>query len=264
MSAYRIGVIGDVHANFRALESALHVIADRGVDETVFLGDILGYGVNINSVIDRIAEICSRGKVTLLKGNHDSLYLTAERSVSFEYESKLPIWLRESIAHTRENISLNIFDGLPFLDAYIYKKILFSHANPFGNNDWRYLNNEVEHEAACDAIKDQGFVVGVFGHTHRPKVFDGSQKRFLDINKGPLNLNIGGGPFVLNAGSIGQPRDINSGAVYVLYIALDSNDLTVDYWEIKYDLASHIEELQSSPMSPNTIEKLTSFFLSSN
>lgn len=261
MSTHRIAVIGDIHANLPALEAALHEVSVCGADEVVFLGDLLSYGVDVAAVTERIAEICRNGRATLLRGNHDAMYLSADRERTVDYESRLPEWLRETITFTRERLPVAEFNALPFIDAYRCGSIFFSHANPFGRDDWRYLNSEEDHAAACIALRENEFDCGVFGHTHRAKVFAGGPAAFLDVSASPLLLPPEDGPFVLNAGSIGQPRSSYSNIIYVLFISVAKNEITVDFRPINYEAHAHVFALKQSGMSAQTVHKLSSFFL---
>lgn len=260
MTAHRIAVIGDLHANLRALEAALAVVDEQGADEIVFLGDVLSYGVDVEAVTVRIAEVCARGTATLLRGNHDAMYLSAERVHTQAYEERLPAWLRETIAFTRERLPMTVFDALPFTDSRHVAGMLFAHANPFGRDDWRYLNSDSEHAEACAVLRQQELVAGVFGHTHRAKIYAGALSAFLDIEM-PLVLRQTDGPFVLNAGSIGQPRSCVSHTVHVLFLERGAAGISTHFQPFAYDVSAHVAAVQASDMSSATVEKLVSFFV---
>lgn len=255
----RIAVIGDLHANIRALEAALAVVDRDGADEVVLLGDVLSYGVDVEAVTVCVADLCSRGKTTLLRGNHDAMYLSAERLDTLAYEDRLPEWLRETIAFTRSRLPVDAFDRLPFADSYCSAGVLFAHANPFGRGDWRYLNSAADHLAACAILKDQGLLAGVFGHTHRAKVFSAAHSVFLDIDRS-LVLTAADGPFVLNAGSVGQPRSSVSSAVHVLFLEVREGVVSARFQPFEYDMSGHIASIKACGMSDATVEKLVSFF----
>ncbi len=261
MSSYRVAVIGDIHANGRALEAALSVATKTGYDELVFLGDVLTYGIDVVAVTDKVALECQKDNVVLLRGNHDVLYQSQEPNDSSTYIDKLPSWIQESIAFTKKQLNPNTFESLPFIDSYVKNDIFFAHANPFGHGDWRYLNSEHDHQAACQALQEMGLRCGVFGHTHRTKIF--SQVLGFDLQVGvtaKVMADENHMPYVINAGSVGQPRN-ESRRVDILVMDVKKGCFTADYLKVDYDVAAHVSALRQSSLSHETIEKLVSFFI---
>lgn len=261
MIGYRFAVIGDIHANGRALEAALDIAKDAGYDELIFLGDILTYGVNVEAVIDRVAAECAKN-AQLLRGNHDALYLSSNSNYVDAYLEKLPPWIRESVAFNKKSLPSGGVLSLPFVDSYVKDSIIFSHANPFGRDDWRYINSELDHNEVCDVLQKRGLRCGVFGHTHRARVFSCKPDNdyFVNASVDQIFLEDGCSPYVINAGSVGQPRN-KSKQVFVLFIDIHKERISVCFRELYYDVRSHVEELRSAGFQPETLDKLVSFFV---
>lgn len=262
MSYYRIAVIGDIHANANALYAALNVVKKINYDELVFLGDLLTYGVDVEKVVEVVAGECENINVTLLRGNHDDLYLDYSSQSVDEYILNLPRWIKESISYTRDKLKDGVFDLLPFCNSYVFERIMFAHANPFGNDNWSYLNSSDEHLNACKILQKKRLLCGVFGHTHRRKIFSmqPSPGNFIELQNDVVFLNEGCGPYVLNAGSIGQPRG-ESQIVYVLTLDIEPSLVSARFHPVSYDLNAHVNTLRHSGLSHETIEKLISFFM---
>lgn len=254
-------MIGDIHANIRALEAALRVATRAGYDDLVFLGDILTYGIDVAAVTARVAAECDKGRAVLLRGNHDTLYLRPDDSSVVSYVGKLPPWIRECIDFTARTLPSAIFESLPFTDSCEKDHVFFAHANPFNEQDWRYLNTKNDHLEACIALELRNLRCGVFGHTHRVKAFAPKPDTgtFLDTCAGRLLMEQHCGPHIINAGSIGQPRS-RSRQAYILVIDIEQKYLAADFKPVDYEISAHLDGLARSGLRHETIEKLTSFF----
>lgn len=259
MSTRRIAVIGDVHGNARALAAALAKAHESGCTEFVLLGDLLTYGLDTAPVVETVERLCAQSRVTLIRGNHDALYL-GNGGETNAYESKLPAWLRESIAHTRAALPRERFARLPFVDEYETAGLYFAHANPFGLSDWRYLNTDDDHREAIGVLQRRGALAGFFGHTHRPRVvrLDGQQVVAMPLPATPFTLNVQQAPYCINAGSIGQPRDAQR-RVYIVVLDI-AEKVGVSFAEIGYDVAAFVRELSSSSLTDATRRELLKYF----
>lgn len=260
MKKYRIGVIGDIHANLTALDAAIEVLDKSECNEFIFLGDLLTYGIDILDVIERITNICQRKKTILLCGNHDKIYLSASKAEFISYVENLPSWIRDSISYTKNILSPKIFDALPFVDSYKFRGIYFAHANPYGKGDWRYINTDADHANASKILQKLEMSCGVFGHTHRPKYYlDGKVTEVVSSDVFRFNILHQKYPCVVNAGSIGQPRG-KTGS-YVLLMDVQDDWITINFKKINFEISSQIIKLKQCSLSNETIGKLTSFFI---
>lgn len=257
----RVAVLGDIHANIKALRAALKIVDSGGYDHLVMLGDLLTYGVDLAETLELVGERLVRGHTTLLRGNHDALYrdlLLGKRA----YYSQLPAWIKESVDWTLERLPLGAWNQLFFEDNLIIRRSLFSHANPFGPEKWQYLNTVPEHASAAEALLAKGMHVGVFGHTHRAKWY-----RHIDNHGGFEPSRFGefdySAAHILNAGSIGQPRDNANQVAAVLWMMIPDDRFIVPSFKLEafsWDVVGHINGLASSEFSPATFTRLAAFF----
>jgi predicted phosphodiesterase len=258
----RIAVLGDIHANVRALKAAFERADRKGFDKLILLGDLLTYGADIVEVIDLVGDRFAAGNLLLLKGNHDAMYLDLLSNQN-AYFTPMPAWIRESVEWTMRHLPHGAWKDLAFDDEFALGSFLFSHANPYGANRWDYLNTIDQNYAAAEKLLIRKFNVGVFGHTHRPKWYRNQNSRgeFLSVDSGILDLS---SVHILNAGSIGQPRDKNKTLSTVLWIQV--NDIqTLDshffFQPFSWDVAGHLQALSRTGMSESTLKKLAEFYI---
>ncbi len=204
----RTAVIGDIHANAIALKATLAAVNERGFDHCVLLGDLLTYGVDVAETLDIVHEFCRDGRAILLRGNHDAMYDDVAAGRASAYAEKLPDWIRESVDWTVGRLDPQSWQSLPFQDEWMLGNWLFSHANPFGPANWRYLDRPEDCAEAIASLAARGFQLGVFGHTHRARVSSLSTPlRNWSELQAPSTLALDQAPWLVNAGSPGQPRE---------------------------------------------------------
>lgn len=256
----RIAVIGDIHANATALEAGLRIVDERGCDLVIFLGDLLTYGPDIVETIAIINRRIEKSNAILLRGNHDAMYSDLLKS-DCTYFNQLPPWIKESVSWTFEKLPVDIWAKLAFRDEYVMKNFLFSHANPFGIGVWKYLNCDLDHQNASLKLEEQGFNVGVFGHTHRTKWyrFTNGVGHFAEDITGVLSPT---SVHVLNAGSIGQPREVCTRDASILWVDIpDAQDIypAFEMQRFSWDLSSHLQRLNKMDISKEALIKIQSF-----
>jgi putative phosphoesterase len=172
----RIAIISDIHSNLEALKRAQVEIEREKVDEVVCLGDIVGYGANPNECVDIVKSLTAH----VLLGNHDNPFarIAAE-------------WTADTLTEDNKDY----LAALPF--TVERNGILFVHASPLKPEEWNYVLTPSDAAENFDAMPTD---VCFIGHSHVPEVF----------GEDPWTRNIvRGEKFIVNVGSIGQPRDGN-------------------------------------------------------
>lgn len=257
----RIAVIGDVHANSFALRAALTTADIGGYDKLVFLGDLLTYGVDVTETLELVSERLANGNTILLRGNHDSLYQNLLEGETAYYDN-LPIWIKESVMWSLDRLPLGIWSKISFEQKFQHLDFLFSHANPYGSGRWEYLNTLTEHASAAESLLELGLRVGIFGHTHRSKWYryTSGGGAFESSSWGDLDY---GAIHILNAGSIGQPRDSVNPVANLLWLNLKNNDRAPPSFKLQkfnWNVAGHLNRIARSGISDETITRISSFF----
>ena len=184
----RLAILSDIHSNLQALEEALRLIDQFRVDEIYCLGDIVGYGGNPNECVALVRERC----VKVVKGNHDLA------TVNLSYSDFHPEAGRIANAWTIKVLKpehRTYLAWLPF--RHVAFDCTFVHAGPESPIDW-------EHVSSAEAVSRQfphfSTPVCFVGHTHVPGIVSEDLMAFT------LKRGI---KFLINVGSVGQPRDGN-------------------------------------------------------
>lgn len=248
-----VAVIGDVHGNATALHAALEYARRFPYDQLVFMGDLLTYGHDVNEVIAMIEHAQTHEDAVLLIGNHDQMYFDLARGDS-SYLARLPGWIRDSVERTLESLDVDRFmAGLRWTPEHVIDGVLFAHANPFGGNDWAYVESAETLERARAVLHERAFRAGVFGHTHRPR-WNGAV-----VDEGSHDWRDRDEPLIANVGAIGQPRD-QFGLGWVARFTLEAQAITCAYGSITYDLAAHLKIVNSAGLQPETVAQIVAFF----
>jgi predicted phosphodiesterase len=256
----KIAVIGDIHSNIDALTKAINIINSEGCNSIVLIGDILTYGPAPNECIDLILETAKNNDLRICLGNHDQTYNELLEGYSPYYE-KLPDWIKESFEWTLQNINIDKWRSLDFQSFHSFDTVYFSHANPYEVNDWRYLNTEEDYSLALDEIKKKSHNLGVFGHTHRRRLFIEYSSGERDFNATcdvVLKLQSEKSYGVLNVGSVGQPRGDNSPSIS--WVEIQNSEIVVSTQFFTYEIERHLSRLDEVPVSEEAMLKIKSYF----
>lgn len=215
-----VAIISDIHGNLQALQAVIEDIEQQGIRERVCLGDIVGYGAQPAEWLELL-----RGKDfrVILQGNHDA-YVAADEDPQGTSEE-----VKQVIRWTRQVLSPEQRDWLGALplrwQAEDYEVV---HASLHHPADWGYV---LEPGAAAVHFSHQQKEACFIGHSHQPKMFVEGEDRALDITS--LESVRKGKKQVVNVGSVGQPRDKDERACYVVYRRAEP-----DVWwrRIPYDI----------------------------
>jgi predicted phosphodiesterase len=220
-------ILSDIHSNKEALSAILTFVRRKPWDKAVFLGDLVGYGANPNQVIDMLRRL---KPLAAVRGNHDKVCAGIEDGELFNRIAlEAAMWTRKKL--TRSN--LRWLKSLPEGPHVVDGRFAISHGTPIDED--AYIFGEIE---ALNVFRHTEFPICFFGHSHFPVVFALSPDAITTIlTVAPtfrLKLNEGV-RYLVNPGSVGQPRDGNPLASFALYDS-DSRMLTIH--RIAYRLAS--------------------------
>ena len=226
-------IISDIHSNLEALEAVLWDIETQGITEIYCLGDVVGYGPN---PIECIELVRKRVNVCLL-GNHDQASLFDPEGFNSSAERAI-FWTREQLENSRLSGSEDRWDFLNcLLRIHREDETLYVHGSPRNPlNEYVFqddIYNERRMERLFSAIPKYSFQ----GHTHVPGIFT-EDREFYAPDELNMRYTLGDKKAMINVGSVGQPRDRDPRACYVV---LDSN--TVLFRRVDYPMEQTIDKI---------------------
>ncbi|ACD82289.1 Metallophosphoesterase, PP2A family [Methylacidiphilum infernorum V4] len=241
----KIALLSDIHGNKEALESVLEDLEDKRIDKVLCLGDIVGYGADPSFCLRTIRERSD----TILLGNHD--YYCSVPQLPEEIASRLNPLALDAINMTRKMLSeeeKRFLISLPLI--WEQEELMATHASFRDPKSWRYLLSGEEAKENFDAYP---FRIGFLGHTHIVTLFvqntDCSVYQFR-FKRLFLKKNL---RFLLNVGSVGQPRDGDPRAAFVVY---DTESYEAIVYRIAYDIEKAALKIKNAGLPLQLAERL--------
>ena len=219
-------VLTDIHANLEALETCLDDAQRRGYDATLVLGDLIGYGADPNAVI---ASIQALAPVAIVRGNHDKIALGLDEAEGFNPVARdAARWTFEALTPEYRRWLADLPQGPTIVDDLIE----ICHGSPYDED--AYIFDELD---AIRGIKSSERPLCLFGHTHYPVTFEvaGAKLKGSGPASGAETL-LEMQPdtkYLLNPGSVGQPRDGDPRAAYAI---VDATARRVELMRLVYPI----------------------------
>lgn len=239
-SPKRVGIFSDIHGNLQALQAVLAELKNESVDLIICCGDVVGYGGNPNQCIDVLRE----NKIPTIAGNHDFAALSL---IDITYFNDIA---REAIMWTRNELTPENTEFLKVLPLSIeLEDMLFVHASPNTPENWNYVITMGQARTSFQYFTQK---VCFIGHSHTPFIVENNNGE-LACPESPhitcgKNLR-----YLVNVGSVGQPRDRNPDACYAIY------DREMDTLEIRrtvYDIPEAQSSIVERGLPPELAERL--------
>lgn len=236
----RTAVISDIHANLEALRAVLDHIDAQNVDRIICLGDILGYGPSPVECVDLVAERCEWS----LMGNHDFgvLYEPTNFNVAAEQAA---YWSREQFDLESDNgMSAKRWEFLSRLRVRVLEDdFLCVHGTPRRPiNEYLFpedaLNSPVKMQQIFELVDKYALV----GHTHVPGVFTDEPDFYPPDDLDGVYKLEGEDKAIINPGSVGQPRDLDPRASYIII-----EDDCVRFFRLEYDIDAVASKIRATP-----------------
>ncbi|HXB65315.1 MAG TPA: metallophosphoesterase family protein [Solirubrobacteraceae bacterium] len=238
----KVAIVSDIHGNRHAFEAVLQDVAASDAAELWCLGDLVGYGGDPDACV----TLARRHAAVCLAGNHD---LAAIGQVPLEVFSR---GASISLGWTREVIST---DSRAFLAELRPEgregAVGLYHASP-RDPVWEYVLSSLLAELCIDRQPQR---LGLIGHSHVALSFARLPGQLA--SGGPCRegaeLDLGDGEWLLNPGSVGQPRDGDPRAAWLL---LDLDELTASYRRARYDIAGAAAAIRAARLPDSLAERL--------
>jgi diadenosine tetraphosphatase ApaH/serine/threonine PP2A family protein phosphatase len=208
-------ILSDIHANIDALDAVLAAAPAATWDRVLVLGDLVGYGAEPNAVIARTLAL---NPLAVIRGNHDKAASGVDDGSSFNYVARLSAqWTFDALSPEHREYLRTLPQGPITIDATIE----ICHGSPFDED--HYIFDSEDAGRALDAARRP---LCLFGHTHLPVVFrrnPGLFDGFMPEGPDDSTLEIAAGMnYLVNVGSVGQPRDGDPRAAFGIYDSAES------------------------------------------
>lgn len=241
-------VLTDVHANLEALEACLAHAGARGYDATIVLGDLVGYGADPNGVVARVRALAP---AAIVRGNHDKVACGIDQADGFNAVAKRAArWTLDAL--TPEHRAW--LAALPRGPRTVGEAIEVCHGSPA--NEDAYIFDELD---ALRALRTSRRPLCLYGHTHAPASFEladgapgaleitpespgvapgfsqsGGRRESRSDGRTDIALREGS-KYLVNPGSVGQPRDGDPRAAYAI---VDERARRVELFRVRYAVTS--------------------------
>jgi diadenosine tetraphosphatase ApaH/serine/threonine PP2A family protein phosphatase len=237
-----LAVISDIHANLEALDAVLGRAHDLGVTSYACLGDVVGYGADPQACIARVRAL---PLLAAIRGNHDAMVATGAVDPYTNQRAAIAVnWTREVLPAA----DIAWLDSLP-LAQIINPRLGLVHDSPVAPGSWRYITDERDGAAE---LAGQTTRLCFYGHTHQPLALKRGVGQVPFSERSPLLLDPAG-TYLVNVGSVGQPRDGDPRASFGIY---DDDRGSVELHRIAYDIAGAQAKIRAAGLPEVLAERL--------
>jgi len=239
-------ILSDMHANWSAFEAVLRRARRKRFDAVLVLGDLVGYGAAPNQVVEAVRKLGPR--LFTVRGNHDKVVSGIDTGANFN-QTALTAAQWTSTRLTPAN--LRYVRDLPQGPMQIEPGVAICHGSPLDEDT--YVFSDVD---AWEIFSNFPMPVTFFGHTHIPSLFSLEGRvlgvRALRGRTGTVYLQPGG-RYLVNPGSIGQPRDRDPRASYMTY---DSERRIVRWHRVEYPIEEAQRRIRKAGLPGSLADRL--------
>ena len=220
-------ILSDIHSNLEALDAVLRASVSQRYDAVLVLGDLVGYGADPNAIVDCVRYM---NPTSIVRGNHDKVASGLDNAEDFNPMAKAAArWTREAL--TPQN--LDYLRGLPAGPRMVDTIIEICHGSPLDED--LYVVADVD---AARSIAAADAAICLFGHTHvaLSARMDGQRRLEIEAPQGHPEFEVKietGSKYLINPGSVGQPRDGDSRAAYAI---VDLDRMVVTLYRVAYSI----------------------------
>jgi predicted phosphodiesterase len=241
-----LAVFSDIHGNRQAFEACLKVARAKGAERFVLLGDFVGYGADPEWVVDTAMGLVREGAIAV-RGNHDEAVNTTTEAMNAEAQIAIE-WTRGRLDVAQRRFLAE----LPMLVDE--KERLYVHSEASSPQRWHYVRSTAD--AAKSLISTPAHVT-FCGHIHRPALYSMSVTAKMTglVPKTDVSVPLlRGRQWLAVLGSVGQPRDGDPSAAFVLF---DTVSCQITYCRAPYDIASAANKIRENGLPPWLADRLS-------
>jgi diadenosine tetraphosphatase ApaH/serine/threonine PP2A family protein phosphatase len=236
-------VITDIHANIEALDVCLADAERRGYERTLVLGDIVGYGPDPNAVVDRIVNLDAVG---IVRGNHDKIAFGIQMAEGFNVSARVAAqWTLNELTPEHKEWLMKLPQGPTVVDD----DVEICHGSPLDEDE--YIFDELDARRAMEASPQR---LCLFGHTHVAMAFRLASRSIGLVTPPDEGLEIEAeSKYLVNPGSVGQPRDGDPRAAYVIF---DTVTQRVEMHRVEYPVTRTQQKMATAGLPEPLIRRL--------
>lgn len=241
-------ILSDMHGNWDAFAAVLRKVKRKRFDAILVLGDLVGYGAGPNQVVEAVREL--EGTVYVVRGNHDKVVAELEDGSNFNQPALAAArWTTERLTPANYRYVKEMQLG----PIAVTDEMHICHGSPLDEDTYVFSIYDA-YEIFTNYPQAQ---VIFFGHTHIPSRFVLHSKDTIEVavvqgESETLKLE-DGKRYLLNPGSIGQPRDRDPRAAYLIY---DSEASTVRWQRLDYDVEKAQERIERAGLPKVLADRL--------
>lgn len=217
----RVAILSDVHGNQEALLRVIDRIHAERCDRTICLGDSVGYG----PFPDECVELVHKASAVVLAGNHDHALVGRTSSEYFNEYARQALSISAPLMNAH---SLERLRSYPLI--WEEADVLYVHATPYEPQAWHYLLNAFD---AVDQWQAFSQTLCFIGHSHQPAIFSCGADEVTALSVAAELVLEPETRYLVNVGSVGQPRDRNPDASFVIY---DDEEKRIQWIRVPYDV----------------------------
>jgi len=243
----RIAVLADVHGNLPALEAVVNEFQVQGIDQVWHLGDAVGYGAEPFACLQLMADL----ETVMIMGNHELATLDPAKAAGFNHLAA------EAIDWTRKSLSPDVLAILKSFPSFLspFPEVALFHGLPGNING--YLRTAETAGSVLDYLErtDPRIRYAFFGHTHRTMVFTQLVGRPTRMFEPECDLTLAPGRrYLLNPGSVGQPRNGDPRAQYLIY---DQEEGQIRFRQVDYNIQKAQSRIIEADLPPSLAARLS-------
>ena len=239
-------IFSDIHSNLEAFEKLLSLKITKSIDKFLFLGDLVGYGADPNDTISLFRKM---DNIYSIRGNHDKVISNLESSSLFNPVAAFSAeWSKVKLSEENREFLKDLDKGPVIVDHFL----TICHGSTFDEDYYVFSVFE-----AVESLKFMKTSIGFFGHTHFPVIYF---QRNNKLNAIPLNSDkrIKLDPntrYLINPGSIGQPRDKNPRSSFIVY---DSDKREIIFSRFEYNIKRAQKKIRAAGLPELLASRLES------
>lgn len=236
----KYGIFSDIHSNIEALDVVLKEIQKEKVDEIICCGDIVGYNANPEECVSRIVSLGIRS----VMGNHDMALVEPTEDRYFNHYGLAAIkWQRSQVTQSNQKFIKELPSKIKVTEPNLHDDFQVTHGSLDPQAPFEYIASPLEALRMSELMLKK---ICFIGHSHISGIFTISPNDKVEYFRASHGHEVSIDPkekYIINVGSVGQPRDRNPQSAYAIYDT-EKNKITIK--RVDYDIETTISKVMDA------------------